>query len=384
MCSTICYDVHMALKPITLVTLHFLGTVTHAAFSPIILEVKFGGSVTLPCNGAAYRGSSEKQLDVLWRMSNGKNVSHYSHGRHSVGLRFEQRVLFSSQRIKAGDFSLAVSSVSFGDEDTYECVWRAGQEGEKLLNSVELRVLAPFFPNSQSVSPGDPVTLPCYGRVPKKAPEDELSVQWKKGDELVLQLDSGEFTCGKNFSQRASMSLDKIRLGDFSLLLSITGLSDKGTYRCSNDHDQTLASISFSLKDHQTRFIVEPGSTFSLSVPRVPVKVRFVKVRNDVGLCDTFEDFARCTKSYSDRMEFKNWTLKMRGVQPSDEGRYKVFYNDILIKTVSLEVSVALPKAMYIFSMAVSLCLLGLVMKRQKCGPKQIIRMCKLSSSLLK
>ncbi|XP_035275535.1 uncharacterized protein LOC118228259 isoform X7 [Anguilla anguilla] len=116
-------------------------SVSHAASSLSIVKGEFGASVTLPCNGSEFRGTPEAQLDVLWRTSDGRKVAHYSRRVHSVDVGFQGRVTFPTARIRQGDFSINISSVTFRDEDLYECVWNKGPN-EKGLNDVRLYVLA--------------------------------------------------------------------------------------------------------------------------------------------------------------------------------------------------------------------------------------------------
>ncbi|KAG5849423.1 hypothetical protein ANANG_G00110240 [Anguilla anguilla] len=345
----------MALKSIALVSLFLLVlSVSHAVPSRSTFKRTFGASVTLPCDGSAFRGTPEAQLDVLWRTSDGRKVAHYSGGIHRVGVPFEGRVTFPTERIRAGDFALTLGALAFGDQDSYQCVWSEGQGGEKLLSNVTLVILAPPFSNSQSVSAGDPVALPCYGRVTGRAPDDKLFVRWQKDGALVLQLSNGEFTYGSTFTERASVSLDAVRRGNFSLSLSVTGPADEGTYECSAERSQTGTSLSLKVKDHQTSVIVEHGTTFNICA---------------------LVDYAKCEADYNGRVRYEEGTLQLRDVKPSDEGRYTVRadYDDIIVKEVRLEVTTALPQGLYGFTLIVSVCLLALVMRKLKCGPKQML-----------
>ncbi|XP_035272349.1 roundabout homolog 2-like [Anguilla anguilla] len=366
----------MALKSIVLVSLFLLVlSVSHAVPLRSTFERTFGASVTLPCDGSAFRGTPEAQLDVLWRTSDGRKVAHYSGGTHRVGVPFEGRVTFPTERIRAGDFALTLGALAFGDKDSYQCVWSEGQGGEKLLSNVTLVILAPPFSNSTSVSAGDPVALPCYGRVTGRAPDDKLFVRWQKDGALILQLSNGEFTYGSTFTERASVSLDAVRRGNFSLSLSVTGPADEGTYECSAERSQTGTSLSLKVKDHQTSVIVEHGTTFNICVPRVPAKVLFLKEDTDVLVCKALVDYAKCEGDYNGRVRYEEGTLQLRDVKPSDEGRYTVraIYDDIIVKEVRLEVTTALPQGLYGFTLMVSVCLLALVMRKLKCGPKQML-----------
>ncbi|KAJ8272064.1 hypothetical protein COCON_G00109230 [Conger conger] len=363
----------MALTSILLVMVYHL--VCDGVPLPLVFKKKMGDSVTLPCDGSAYTGPRADQPDVLWQTAEGEKVAHYSHGTLSVSLLFEQRVTFPTDRIRHGDFAITISSLVLSDEDTYQCVWSKGEKGEKLLHDVKLYVLEPSFLKNQAVAAGDPVMLPCYSRVPKKAREDELFVQWKKGHDVILKLTSGEFTYGRNYTERATMSLERIRQGDFSLSLSVVGPHDKGTYQCSNERNQTISSAGLTVSDHQNWVVVETGSTFNLSLPRVPMKLFFMDDGTEVLVCKKLWIHAKCEPAYSDRLVYKQGTLLMHRVNPRDEGRYTVreYYHGVFIKEVHLKVSNDFPLVFYMCSLLLSVCLIALVMKKLRWHPKQML-----------
>ncbi|XP_035275527.1 uncharacterized protein LOC118228259 isoform X2 [Anguilla anguilla] len=291
---------------------------------PSVVKGVFGASVTLPCDGSAYRGTPEAQLDVLWQTSEGKEVARYSRGDHSVGIHFEGRVTFPTERIRQGDFSINISSVTFRDDYSYECVWKGPDE--KGLNDVILYVLKPPIPNHLSVPVGDSVTLPCYGQINKQAPEESF-FQWKR-DELVLKHGSDEVTYGPKYEGRASVSSERIQKGDFSLSLSVTGVCDSGVYQCSTDPNQNVTSVVLELKDylHYKQVNLTLGMHFNLSLPREPVKVIFSKegALPKEPLCSV-DDF-KCYPKYKSRMERKSSTLTMLNMTSDDVGTYIVIH----------------------------------------------------------
>ncbi|XP_064193475.1 T-lymphocyte activation antigen CD80-like isoform X1 [Anguilla rostrata] len=290
---------------------------------PSVVKGVFGASVTLPCDGSAYRGTPEAQLDVLWQTPEGKKVARYSRGDHSVGIHFEGRVTFPTERIRQGDFSIDISSVTFRDEDSYECVWKGPDE--RGLKDVRLYVLKPSIPNHLSVPVGDSVTLPCYGQINKEAPQKSF-VQWKRGDELVLKYGLGEVTYGPKYDGRASVSSERIQKGDFSLSLSVTGVCDSGVYQCSTDQNQNVTSIVLELKDyrHYKSVSLSLGTPFSLSLPKEPVKVVFSKEGTlpKVPLCSVDTGGFKCEPKYRVWTEWKNLT-----VTSDDVGTYTVIYS---------------------------------------------------------
>ncbi|KAI1889974.1 hypothetical protein AGOR_G00168430 [Albula goreensis] len=167
--------------------------------------------------------------------------------RPSVSIRFPSRVSLPVERIKQGNFSLTINSVQLSDDNHYECYWKKGKPSEKFLEDVRLTVLEPSFSNNVSVSTGDQVTLPCYFRISRQTPDEKLFVQWKVGDEVVLQLASGEFTYGSKFRSRVDISLERIRQGNLSLHLRNTSQHDSGDYQCSIKNKNVV--ITLEVKD---------------------------------------------------------------------------------------------------------------------------------------
>ncbi len=80
------------------------------------------------------------------------------------------------------------------------------------------------------------VILPCYLKPAVDA--SDLTVEWARPDlnpEIIHVMREGvELLDGKNpsYSERTSLSTDKLKRGDVSLKLSKVKLSDAGTYRC--------------------------------------------------------------------------------------------------------------------------------------------------------
>ncbi|KAJ8332019.1 hypothetical protein SKAU_G00429960 [Synaphobranchus kaupii] len=245
--------------------------------SPAIVKGTFGDSVTLPCDGSAYV-KSEDQLDVLWQTDGGKKVARFSRGVHSVGSHFTKRVTFLTEDIKRGKFSITISSIAFSDEGAYECVWRSQEEDEEVLNDVKLDVIEPPFSKFLSVPAGESVTLQCYVHVNKQA-SDEVVVQWKRGDEPVLNVSLGEVTNGRMYAERATVSPDRIQKGNFSLSLNITGLCDSGDYWCFTDKNQRGTPVTLKIEDYEHFHTVTLSleMAFHLSLPGEPVKVNFSK-----------------------------------------------------------------------------------------------------------
>ncbi|XP_061100296.1 uncharacterized protein LOC133130067 [Conger conger] len=291
-----------------------------------IIEGRFGDSVTLPCNGSAHSHLPDDQLDVLWKTDQ-NTVAHYSGGELVVGSHFSGRVTFPTERILRRDFSINISSVKSSDEGKYECVVK----NEHYLKDVKLHVLPPRFSRPLPVAVNDSVTLPCYGGV-NKYERDRLFVQWERGGDLVLKINSeGLISYGPKYEGRVSVSPDW-RDGNFSLSLSVTGLCDSGVYQCSTDQKHNVTSVLLELKDYG-RFqsvSLSLGEPFSLSLPEKPVNVTFSKGGTfpKVSLCSTDTDEFRCEPKYKNRMERKSNTLTMLNVTSDDVGTYTVIFSE--------------------------------------------------------
>ncbi|XP_061103027.1 uncharacterized protein LOC133131651 [Conger conger] len=310
-------------------------------YSPSVVEGSLGDSVTLPCDGSAYSGLPDVQLDFLWQTFDWKKVAHYSQGDYIVGSDFSNRVKFDTEKIRRGDFSITINSVESSDQDTYVCVWRKGRNDQKFLSDVVLHVLKPH-PKSFSVAVNDSVTLPCYGGVNKYEP-DKLFVQWERGGDLVLKISSEGLTYGPKYEGRASVHFKRIRKGDFSLSLSVTGLCDSGVYQCSTDQKHNVTSVLLELKDygHFQSVNLRLGKPFSLSLPEEPMNVIFSKGGTfpEVSLCSTDTEL-RCEPKYKNRMEWKSNTLTVLNVTSDDVGTYSVIFSEncVISRAYSLNV----------------------------------------------
>ncbi|KAJ8272065.1 hypothetical protein COCON_G00109240 [Conger conger] len=306
-----------------------------------IIEGRFGDSVTLPCDGSAHSHLPDDQLDVLWKTDQ-NTVAHYSGGKLVVGSHFSGRVRFPTERILRRDFSINISSVKSSDEGKYECVVK----NEHYLKDVKLHVLPPRFSRPLPVAVNDSVTLPCYGGV-NKYERDKLFVQWERGGDLVLKINSeGLISYGPKYEGRVSVSPDW-RDGNFSLSLSITGLCDSGVYQCSSDQKHNVTSVLLELKDYG-RFqsvSLSLGEPFSLSLPEKPLDVLWKTDQKTVAhysggkLVVVGSHFSGRVTFPTERILRRDFSIDISSVKSSDEGKYEcVVKNEHYLKDVQLKV----------------------------------------------
>ncbi|XP_066518074.1 uncharacterized protein [Hoplias malabaricus] len=209
-----------------------------AAYSQISeAEVQIGGTVILPCNSSVF-GRSE--LDVHWEAM-GKDVAFFLNGQLKPGQGYEGRVWLQTSKAMEGDFSLTLTYAVMSDTDLYECLW----QGKRSLSTVTLNVLPPPFPDTQtSVTEGQNVTLPCYGKIPKNRPWEKMFIQWLKDDEEVLLFSSGKIIPGP--WHLALPPKEVISQGNFSLTVTSVKASDRGIYKCrykTNDYEAPRSGV---------------------------------------------------------------------------------------------------------------------------------------------
>ncbi|KAK1798604.1 hypothetical protein P4O66_006893 [Electrophorus voltai] len=209
--------------------------VVYLATSFNVKQVKLGDPVTLLCKGQQKKDYPGR---VEWSTSD-QMVAQYSAGTFKPGRGFEYRVhLPDNGTLKKGNFSLTISPTVYSDYDTYEC-WYENEH----LNSWTLKIMTSL--PATYVMLGDAATLPCYARINRNTPESDITLQWTKGDEIVLSIKNGILRKFKNFQQRVTVTPSEIRKGNISLHFSETYLSDNGTYTCQMDN--TVKHVTLQL-----------------------------------------------------------------------------------------------------------------------------------------
>ncbi|XP_029597247.1 uncharacterized protein LOC115179705 [Salmo trutta] len=228
-----------------LVILTSVQAVSVPTFSPVYeLKVGYGDNVTLPCNFSSYLGQ-EDEGEVRWEAM-GQEVASMEVGNilgearwddGAKGLEVKTTLGFSSrvefppaERMRDGDFSMTIQETVLSDEEMYECIWL----GRKTISTVWLKVQEPDPPRSITLFKGSPVTLPCYGVIPKTQPTSQIYVQWLKDDVEIMTLNPGPDDKGpKEEDLRLSLPPNNLlENGDLSLYIYKTELKDQGVYRC--------------------------------------------------------------------------------------------------------------------------------------------------------
>ncbi|XP_066580822.1 T-lymphocyte activation antigen CD80 [Amia ocellicauda] len=145
-----------------------------------------------------------------------------------------------------------------------------------LLFTRELQVSS--SPVQLSVSVGDSVSLPCDGAAAAGIPEEKMHIKWKTS-RPVLDSIYGRAYPGQGFEDRAEVSREKIRQGDFSLTIKSTLLSDEGLYDCyyrGRDIMEFLGNVKLTVTSRIESVSVPAGGDLSLPLyTREPVELLF-------------------------------------------------------------------------------------------------------------
>ncbi|GAA6218521.1 uncharacterized protein LOC122872316 isoform X1 [Lates japonicus] len=98
------------------------------------VQVEYGESVILPCNGSVYL---EEEGSVQWEAM-GEDVAIVQGGELRQGDKFEGRVqLLSEEKFREGNWSVILQHTTLSDTDIYECIW----QGRKTISTVWLTVM---------------------------------------------------------------------------------------------------------------------------------------------------------------------------------------------------------------------------------------------------
>ncbi|XP_049319907.1 uncharacterized protein LOC125781046 [Astyanax mexicanus] len=276
-------------------------------------DVNLGDPITLPCKDHDHEDTPVEQLDVQWRLGE-QLVIRLFQGQVNYGINYRNRTELPAEGSSRGDFSLIITHTQHGDSGVYQCVIRRENQ-EEPLGEVQLRVKAPPSPSAVFVKVGEEVVLPCFGRVDWFKSEAEL-VQWFRGDQLVLQWEKGSLYVDHLFTDRVSLSKDRILKDDLSLVLKNTIHEDQGLYLCSFVKDQTITpavQTNLTVTDHQTRLEVGAGSSVLLPLHTASaVKVWFLPDGGNgtVSVCEVEEDQLKCEVSYTGRTVLHEASLK--------------------------------------------------------------------------
>ncbi|KAG9268238.1 butyrophilin subfamily 1 member A1-like isoform X1 [Astyanax mexicanus] len=103
----------------------------------------------------------------------------------------------------------------------------------------------------KDVKVGDSVTLPCKLPVLKDRPVEQLDVQWRLGEQLVIRLYRGQVSYGINYRNRTELPAEGSSRGDFSLIITHTQHGDSGVYQCvisRENQDEPLGEVELRVK----------------------------------------------------------------------------------------------------------------------------------------
>ncbi|XP_027894892.1 uncharacterized protein LOC114157919 [Xiphophorus couchianus] len=124
-------------------------------------------------------------------------------------------------RIKRDSSYIVFSPTLYTDEGTYEVT--CSKSGTK---TIQVKV---FSASKVSVTRGDTVTLPCYGRTKEGT---GLTGRWEKNGEPLCVKNSISEGCSGTPADRLTVSADWITNGDLSLTIEGAQPEDGGDYFC--------------------------------------------------------------------------------------------------------------------------------------------------------
>ncbi|KAM4560430.1 uncharacterized protein PAE49_012634 [Odontesthes bonariensis] len=143
----------------------------------VILQVDYGKSAVLQCDGSAFKGEDGS---VLWEVM-GVDVAILQGEEPKVKERFEGRVqLPSKEQLREGNWSVVLSHARFSDGNIYQCIW----DETRTLSTIWLQVMEPHVERSITVNEDTVVELPCYVQHPR-TPSDNLEVWWTRNGNLL-------------------------------------------------------------------------------------------------------------------------------------------------------------------------------------------------------
>uniref|UniRef100_A0A4W4E8Z7 Ig-like domain-containing protein n=1 Tax=Electrophorus electricus TaxID=8005 RepID=A0A4W4E8Z7_ELEEL len=93
------------------------------------------------------------------------------------------------------------------------------------------------------VSVGSTAILPCYSHVDQQLNSNNIHMQWKKGDTIVLDFHDGKMDRDLEYSFRTTVEVESVPKGDFSLSITDTKTTDSGVYKCLDYYRGILSSI---------------------------------------------------------------------------------------------------------------------------------------------
>ncbi|XP_045912676.1 uncharacterized protein LOC123975316 isoform X2 [Micropterus dolomieu] len=229
------------------------------------LQVEYGESTILPCNGSAYLG---QEGSVHWEAM-GEDVAFLVGGEQRPGDKFQGRVqLPSEDKLREGDWSVVLQHAMLSDTDMYECMW----ERRRTISTVWLTVMAPRVDHFLEVPVGTMVDLACYIQISRSQSPNDLQVWWtKNGSPIVSTGKEALYSTAvvSNAEDLSRMDLSVDTKEAIHLFINPTMMSDNGEYRClykTRDYDDPKPGIPESitltvLRTNPTAIVFHPEET---------------------------------------------------------------------------------------------------------------------------
>ncbi|XP_069054655.1 uncharacterized protein [Lepisosteus oculatus] len=174
---------------------------------------------------------------------------------------------------------------------------------------------------------GDTVALPCDGSSYRHIPEERKIIQWETADRHVLEFNRGHIHTYPGFENRAELSRERIKDGDFSLILPKVTFSDQDIYECrivdDNSYRKFLGDVKLTVLGHEDNISLCCGDP--LSVPLRTQQAVELWFRPEGGesrrLCSVLDSTVTPDSS---RLKVQDQVLKISSVRAEDGGTYTV------------------------------------------------------------
>ncbi|XP_043931978.1 uncharacterized protein LOC122805777 [Protopterus annectens] len=296
-------------------------------------------AVLLPCYFTVESGSVDlNHLVVQWEF-NGKHLA-----------RFTNNVMFGNKRawlpvdeLQNGNASLVLTEVSSADAGDYTCDVSYKSDTQPRVNiSLSKNDVAPptTTPGSQGADyQGPTVVLPCYFSVDSGTVDlHHLEVLWQFKENRVARFaDNSLFS-----SRRAWLSVDELRKGNASLVLTNVSPGDEGDYTCDvkyfsdtkprvtlSLHTEDIASSTITPDsqgaDYQGPTVVLP-CYFSVDSGTLDLRHLVVlwqsKEKEVAKFADNILINSRRARLSVDELRKGNASLVLANVSPADAGDY--------------------------------------------------------------
>ncbi|XP_066579885.1 uncharacterized protein LOC136771464 [Amia ocellicauda] len=300
---------------------------------PVSVSVRSGDSVTLPCDGSAYRGTPEDQIYIKWQTVN-QRVYEFVYGKSYPGPGFEDRAEIPMERIRQGDFSLTVDNTSSSDGEIYECFCERKGSQLQFLGNVRLTIAG--REESSSVSYGQPLSLRLYSRASVRVRFNPAGA----GASLpVCAVDCGTVTPDPAYGPRVSGQEQEVTL-------SALTFTDQGSYTVLDSQSrETISTVNVTVTAHRDALTLPSGASLSLPLYSPgPVEVLFFGKGGESSLSvSSVENITLFSPGpgYEHRVSVQNGSLTLPLLTAADQGQYTVRDSgtNLTISTVSVSLT---------------------------------------------